>query len=115
MTFQPGDIVEYVEKGAFANETRVVLKQIGEEVWFVFGEWANANRLRLVTPATPALVPKFAVGDEVKTTFGDLRTVKEIVISYRVSNGGFWIEEMLSPVCSHTHTTCDECHERIER
>ena len=21
----------------------------------------------------------------------------------------------LSPVCSHTHTTCDECHERIER
>jgi hypothetical protein len=66
-------------------------------------------------PHPPALVPKFAVGDEVKTTFGDLRTVKEIVISYRVSNGGFWIEEMLSPVCSHTHTTCDECHERIER
>jgi hypothetical protein len=80
-------------------------------------ERENLEQIALAIEAAgnTALVPKFAVGDEVKTTFGDLRTVKEIVISYRVSNGGFWIEEMLSPVCSHTHTTCDECHERIER
>ena len=42
----------------------------------------------------------------------------EVVMSYQIETEFSRTpvyESELSPRCSHTHTTCDECHERIER
>jgi hypothetical protein len=73
-------------------------------------ERENLEQIALAIEAAgnTALVPKFAVGDE----------VLEVVMSYQIETEFSRTpvyESELSPRCSHTHTTCDECHERIER
>ena len=82
-------------------------------------ERENLEQIALAIEAAgnTALVPKFAVGDEV-TFKGRPAKVLEVVMSYQIetefSRTPVYDSE-LSPRCSHTHTTCDECHERIER
>jgi hypothetical protein len=115
MTFQPGDIVEYV-RGYLSGQHRTVLRVEGERLHFTNGAWsASVDNLELVTPATPALVPKYAVGDEVMNQVGVKRMIREVYIAYKTTVGPAYREDDLSPVCSHTHTTCDECHEQLTK
>lgn len=81
-------------------ELRYILQR-GDGTPYANAYGIHAEKLERLPPAPRApapVVPKFQVGDQVKTPDGVVATVGGLRISYQVSDGRTWSESFLQPV-----------------